>query len=90
MSTAEALHRGQESFERQAWGNAYSQLSAADRERPLDPDDLEHVAVAAYLSGRDAASEELWARAHHESLRLAERAHSVVAGGLRPMGKVTG
>jgi hypothetical protein len=52
------------------------QLSAADRETPLAPEDLERLATAAYLVGRDADSEEVWARAHHEWLRLggAERA----------------
>jgi DNA-binding CsgD family transcriptional regulator len=71
MADAEhALDRGRESFERQAWGDAYNQLSAADRETPLELDDLERLAVAAYLVGRDDDSADTWARAHHECLRL--------------------
>jgi len=42
----------------------------------LGPEDLERLATAAYLVGRDADSEEVWTRAHHEWLQLggAERA----------------
>jgi DNA-binding CsgD family transcriptional regulator len=76
MTTADTLDRGRESFERQAWADAFVQLSAANRETSLGPEDLERLATAAYLAGRDADSEEVWARAHHAWLRLggAERA----------------
>jgi ATP/maltotriose-dependent transcriptional regulator MalT len=62
----EALLRGRESFGRRAWADAVAELSAADREAPLEPDDLERLAMAAYLVGRDEDSVELWERAHHE------------------------
>ena len=62
----DALDRGRESFTRQAWAEAYAQLVAADRETPLQPDDLERLATAAYLVGRDADCADIWARAHHE------------------------
>jgi hypothetical protein len=76
MTTADTLDRGRECFERRAWADAFVQLSAADREASLGPEDLERLATAAYLVGRDADSEEVWARAHQEWLRLggAERA----------------
>jgi ATP/maltotriose-dependent transcriptional regulator MalT len=76
MTTADTLDRGRECFERRAWADAFAQLSAADREASLGPEDLERLATAAYLVGRDADSEEVWARAHQEWLRLggAERA----------------
>lgn len=64
MNRADALDRGRESFEHQAWGDAYTQLSAADQETPLEPEDLERLATATYLVGRDADSEAIWARAH--------------------------
>jgi DNA-binding CsgD family transcriptional regulator len=70
MTTADTLDRGRESFERGAWADAFVQLSAADRETPLGPEDLERLATAAYLVGRDADSEEVWARAHQGWLRL--------------------
>ena len=66
---AGALDQGRESFGRQAWGDTYAQLSAADREAALDPDDLERLAMAAHLVGRDADSAEARVRAHHEFLR---------------------
>jgi DNA-binding NarL/FixJ family response regulator len=76
MTTADTLDRGRASFERQAWADAFDKLSAADRETPLAPEDLELLAKAAYLVGRDADRDEVLARAHREWLRLggAERA----------------
>jgi DNA-binding CsgD family transcriptional regulator len=63
-----ALERGRQSFERKAWSKAYAELSAADLQSPLGLDDLESLAAAAYLSGRDLESEETWGRTHQESL----------------------
>jgi DNA-binding NarL/FixJ family response regulator len=68
MIIADALDRGRGSFARQAWGDAFAQLSAADHDAPLEPEDLERFATAAYLVGRDADSADIWARAHHEFL----------------------
>jgi DNA-binding CsgD family transcriptional regulator len=67
-----ALDGGRAAFGRQAWGDAYAQLSAADRQAPLELDDLERLAVAAYLVGRDEDSIDIWARAHHECVRLGD------------------
>jgi DNA-binding CsgD family transcriptional regulator/tetratricopeptide (TPR) repeat protein len=67
-----ALDGGRASFGRQAWGDAYAQLSAADKEAPLGLDDLERLAMAAYLVGRDEESTGIWARAHHECVRLGD------------------
>ncbi|MGH2583690.1 MAG: DNA-binding response regulator, partial [Dehalococcoidia bacterium] len=69
MTTANALDRGREAFRWQAWGDAYAELSAADHDSPLTPEDLERLAVAAYLVGRDEESVDVWARAHHEWAR---------------------
>jgi DNA-binding CsgD family transcriptional regulator len=67
-----AFDGGRASFGRQAWGDAYAQLSAADKQAPLEFDDLERLAVAAYLVGRDEDSIDIWARAHHECVRLGD------------------
>jgi hypothetical protein len=67
MTRADALDRGRETFGRQAWGDAYAPLSAADREAALEPDDLERLAKAAHLVGRDVDSGDVWARAHQPS-----------------------
>ncbi len=72
VSSEGTLGRGREAFGHQAWADAYGQLSAADQVTPLDPEDLETLAIASYLAGKDAASEETWARAHQESLRVAD------------------
>jgi len=71
MTRIDALARGRESYARRAWGDAYAQLSVADREAPLEPDDLERLATAAYLLGKDA--DDTWARAHHEFLNGGDR-----------------
>jgi DNA-binding CsgD family transcriptional regulator/tetratricopeptide (TPR) repeat protein len=61
-----ALARGRRAFAERAWAEAHAQLAEADRGTPLDHADLERLAVAAYLVGRDADSQALWARVHHE------------------------
>lgn len=67
--TLDPLRKGRESFAQQAWADAHAMLSAADREAPLEPEDLEKLATAACLIGRDTEAEDLWARAHHDYLR---------------------
>ena len=71
-----AVDRGRESFGRQAWGDAWSQLSAADHDAPLELEDLERLAVAAFLVGRDEESVDVWARAHHLCIRLGDAARA--------------
>jgi DNA-binding CsgD family transcriptional regulator len=69
QESAAALQRGRRAFERQGWGDAYVQLAAADAASPLAAEDLERLATAAYLTGRDADSADAWTRAHQEFLR---------------------
>ncbi|MGD9530548.1 LuxR C-terminal-related transcriptional regulator [Pseudonocardia sp.] len=47
------LLRGRASFRSRAWRDAFAELSAADRDRPLRAADLELLAESAYLLGRD-------------------------------------
>jgi len=68
MTTPDNGDRGREAFARQAWTDAWARLSAADRESPLAPEDLQRLATAAYLIGKDAESADIWARAHHDFL----------------------
>lgn len=70
------LDRGREAFRRQEWGEAISALHAADREAPLDLDDLERLAVALYLVGRDDDSAEAMTRAHHGHQRAGDVARA--------------
>ena len=59
-----ALDQGRQSFQKQAWAAAFSQLSTADSESPLDPEDLAQLAQAALLIGRESDGVELLTRAH--------------------------
>lgn len=65
MIASSALERGRKAFGDRVWGAAFSQLSAADRETPLGPEDLVCLATAAHLLGRDVVSDDVLARAHH-------------------------
>jgi len=64
MPTAEHLTRARDAFRRHAWTEAYRLFVAAGRGESLGPDDLERLATAAYLTGRDAKSTDAWALAH--------------------------
>ena len=68
MMVADTLDRGRASFERQAWRDAYTQLETADRERTLEPQDIERLATAAFLIGRDAECADAWARGYQRYL----------------------
>ncbi|MBX9243546.1 response regulator transcription factor [Actinotalea ferrariae] len=72
MVTAEVLARGRESVRRLAWADAFAQLSAADEAEPLEPVDLERLATAAYLVGREDDATRLRERLHREHARRGE------------------
>ena len=69
---ASTLERGRTAFMKQAWADAFAELSAADRGVQLEPDDLELLATTAYLIGREDAGAEVLARAHRERLHRAD------------------
>ncbi|CAH0228824.1 Transcriptional regulatory protein LiaR [Arthrobacter sp. Bi26] len=77
---ASTLEIGRTAFGRQAWANAFAELSAADRGVRLEPDDLELLATSAYLIGRDDVGEQVLARAHRERLRRADRSGAARCG----------
>ena len=68
----QTLDRGRKSLQNQAWRAAFDQLSAADRDVPLEPVDLEQLSQAAHLIGEQNASVDLLARAHHGFLTRGE------------------
>lgn len=72
MTATEALARGRAAFKQDAWSEAYTQLAAADGLAPLEPEDLELLATAAYLVGEDVASTQALTRAHHRFLEQGE------------------
>ena len=47
------LDLGREYYERRAWAAAHRSLSLADQAAPLDGEDLERLAMSAYMLGRD-------------------------------------
>ncbi|MFW6034159.1 MAG: LuxR C-terminal-related transcriptional regulator [bacterium] len=65
MTTVDVLDQGRDAYARQAWADAYTHLSAADRATPLGPDDLERLATAAYLTGDEAGAVAVLTRAYH-------------------------
>jgi len=68
MTGLATLRRGRKSFEQRAWAESYRLLRAADRDAPLEAEDLERLAIAAYLVGRDDDCEAFTARAHQAFL----------------------
>ena len=69
MTTSGTLEQGRRSFAQRLWAEAYARLAAADADTALELDDLEHLALAAYLIGRNDASTGAWMRAHHKAIR---------------------
>ncbi|MFN2388465.1 MAG: LuxR C-terminal-related transcriptional regulator [Actinomycetota bacterium] len=70
------LEAGRAAFASGAWTNAYERLTAADRDSPLEPEDLVRMAMAAYLIGRDTDSIDILTRAHNESVNRGGIAHA--------------
>ena len=54
----ETLDRGRDALQRHAWAEALDVFASADRERALDPEDLERLGAAAWWAGQpDKATE---------------------------------
>jgi DNA-binding CsgD family transcriptional regulator/tetratricopeptide (TPR) repeat protein len=68
MMDLATVRHGRQAFEQRRWGEAHRLLQAADRDAPLGADDLERLAIAACLMGRDDDSEAFGARAHQAFL----------------------
>ena len=64
-------------FEAFAWSDAYTGLSAVDRDRPLGAEDLERLAIAAQLLGQVDDAIAAGSRAHLESVRTGDVARAV-------------
>ena len=77
MTVAADVQHGRNAFEARAWDDAYVQLTAADLDSPLEPEDLERAATAAYLTGRDQECDAFWTRAHQGWLAADEPARAV-------------
>ncbi len=72
--TESALERGRAAASRSAWREAFDALRTAEAEAPLDLDDLEHLALGAYLIGEEDVASDAWTRAHNTALATGQPA----------------
>lgn len=77
MTAADPLLQGRKAFAQKRWEAAHGGLSVADAARGLEAEDLERLAVAAYLTGRDTRGFSAWERAHSAFLDAGEIAGAV-------------
>lgn len=75
MTTDDPVGSGREAFARQAWGDAFAQLSAAGA-RDLDVADIERLATAAHMLGRTEDATRAWERAHKAAVRAGDPARA--------------
>jgi ATP/maltotriose-dependent transcriptional regulator MalT len=67
------LERGRDCYTRRAWRAAYDALLRADQAIPLGADDLDRVATAAYLTGRDLEFQQILERLYRLSVETGDR-----------------
>jgi len=70
------IEQGREFYADRAWSDAYAALSGADREVALPADDLELLATAAYMIGREDEYFSALGRAHQAHLNAGEALHA--------------
>jgi DNA-binding CsgD family transcriptional regulator len=77
MQVAELVSRGREAFARRDWPDAFQSLSRADQAAPLKAEELELLATAAYMLGRDDDHIRALERAHHAHLDAGDTPRAV-------------
>jgi DNA-binding NarL/FixJ family response regulator len=70
MTTSAALERGLAAFADHRWSDAFDALTEADTEVGLSADDLDRLATAALVMGREEVGLELAVRAHEAFLAM--------------------
>jgi DNA-binding CsgD family transcriptional regulator len=75
--TRSRLDHARTCYERRAWADAFHALALADQASPLKSDDLERLAMSAYLIGRDGDYLKALERAHHAHLAADQRLSAV-------------
>jgi DNA-binding CsgD family transcriptional regulator len=68
MVAASALTQGRQAYEQQSWAAAQQLLLAADKESPLEAEDLERAGHAHFLIGQDGTGFALLERAFNERM----------------------
>lgn len=71
------LDRARRSYWKRAWADAFQAFSDADRESPLEAHDLELLALAAYLIGRDEEYLSTLERAYNAHQDIGEKLRAV-------------
>ena len=71
------VEQGRRAYRALAWTEAHASLSRADAAAPLPPDDVELLATAAYMLGRDDEWMALLERAHHAHLEAGDELRAV-------------
>ena len=66
------LERARALYDERAWLAAHDAFADADRDAPLDPDDLERFGNCAFLVGRENEATKILTRAHDEFLKRGE------------------
>ena len=78
MNVTELREQGRAAFDRGDWLESYEHLRAVVAgDVPLEPEDLECLAIAAYLTGCDGESTDAWTRAHNAWLDRGAHAQAV-------------
>jgi DNA-binding CsgD family transcriptional regulator len=70
------LSRGRNAYASHAWNEAYVALARADEALPLEAEDLDRLALSAYLIGRDDDYLKALERAYHSRAARQERTHA--------------
>jgi len=73
----DGIGRARDAFNKQAWRRAYDGLSAASVVEPLEVEDLERLASAAYLVGLSEESRSAWISAHEKCAHVGDVARAV-------------
>ena len=76
----DALEQGRKAFQKRAWSAAFAQLSTADHQSLLGPEDLMRLAQAALLIGKEGEGTDLLARAHQAFLTLGDAQQAALCG----------
>ncbi len=69
MATAELVDLGKTAFKEQKWNDAFTHLSNADDAQALQPDDLEILAISAYLTGKFNVCNDTLTRSHNALIK---------------------
>lgn len=76
MEAVAKIEQGREFYAARGWSDAYAALAGADREAALAVEDLELLATAAYMIGREDEYFRALGRAHEAYLNAGEALHA--------------